>query len=156
VSQVDASLPITNLRTMADQLAEALAAQRLMATLSACFAGLATALAAIGLYGVMAYLVTRRRREIGLRLALGADPGAVRREVMREAAAMTALGVVVAIPLAVALAGAARSQLYGVAPWDPVSVMASAAAVLGIALLAAWIPAARAVRVTPAPALRHE
>jgi ABC-type antimicrobial peptide transport system permease subunit len=141
---------------MADQLADALAAQRLMATLSACFAGLATALAAIGLYGVMAYLVTRRRREIGLRLALGAAPGVVRREVMREAAAMTALGVAVAIPVAIALARVAQSQLYQVAPWDPISVVGPAAAVLAIALFAAWIPAARAVRVTPAPALRHE
>jgi predicted permease len=154
--QLDGSLPITYMRTMADQVAEALAAQRLMATLSACFAVLATVLAAIGLYGVMAYLVTRRRREIGLRLSLGADPGVVRREVMREAASMTAAGVAVAIPLAIALARVARSQLYGVAPWDPVSIVGSAAAVLAIALLAAWIPAARAVRVTPARALRHE
>ena len=69
---------------------------------------------------------------------------------------MTSLGVAVSIPVAIALAQIARSQLYGVAPWDPVSVVGSAAAVLAIALLAAWVPVARAVRVTPAPTLRHE
>jgi putative ABC transport system permease protein len=104
----------------------------------------------------MAYLTTRRMREIGLRLALGADPSLLRSAVMREAAAMTAVGVAVAIPLAVALAQIVRSQLYGVEPWDPVSVIGSAAAVVAIAMLAAWAPAARAVRVTPVRALRAD
>ena len=156
VSQADPSLPITHMRTMADQVAEALSAQRLMATLSACVAVLATVLAAVGLYGLMAYVVSRRMREIGLRLALGADPAAVRREVLHEAARMTAVGVAIAIPVAVAFAGIVRRELYNVAPWDPVSVLGSAAAVAAIALLAAWAPAARAVRVSPGPALRGE
>jgi predicted permease len=156
VAQLDGSLPITEMRTMTDQVAEALSAQRLMATLAACFAALATVLAAIGLYGVMAYLVTRRKREIGLRLALGADPAIVRRSVMREAAMMTSIGVGLAIPAGIALGAAARSQLFGVAPWDPLSILGSSAAVASIALLAAWIPAARAVRVVPVRALRHE
>ena len=103
LAQVDGSLPITNMRTMTEQVAEALAAQRLMATLSACFAVVATVLAAIGLYGVMAYMVTRRTREIGIRVALGADRGSLLALVMREAGLMTAAGVVVAIPAALAL-----------------------------------------------------
>jgi predicted permease len=156
VSQVDASLPITHLRTMTEQVAEALSAQRLMATLSVCVAVLATVLAAVGLYGLMAYVVSRRMREIGLRLALGADPAAVRRGVIREAATMTATGAAVAIPIAVALAGIVRGQLYGVAPWDPLSILGSAAAIGAVSMLAAWAPAARAVRLSPGAALRGD
>jgi predicted permease len=156
VSQLDAAVPITRLRTMTEQVAGALSTQRLMATLAGCFAVLATALAATGLYGVVAYLVTRRRRELGLRLALGADPGVVRRAVMREAALMTVAGVAIAIPAAVGLARLVRAQLYGVAPWDPVSVVGAAAVVIAVALAAAWLPAARMARVSPARALRQE
>jgi ABC-type antimicrobial peptide transport system permease subunit len=156
LAQVDGSLPITNLRTMTEQVAEALAAQRLMATLSACFAVVATVLAAIGLYGVMAYMVTRRTREIGIRVALGADRGSLLALVMREAGLMTAVGVVVAIPAALGLTRLVASELFGVGPWDPASIAMAAVAVTLVSLLAAYVPAARATRVSPIYALRHE
>jgi len=156
VGQVDASLPVTNLRTMEEQVAEALAAQRMMATLSVCVGAAATLLAAIGLYGVMAYVVSRRTREIGIRVALGADRGTLLGLVMREAATMAAMGIAVAAPVALGLAQLVRTELYGVGPWDPVSVMAAVVVVTGVALLAGYVPAARATRVHPGLALRHE
>jgi putative ABC transport system permease protein len=156
VSQVDPALAITNPRTMDEQVAEALAAQRVMATLSAWFAGAATLLAAIGLYGVMAYVVSRRAREMGIRSALGADRGTLLGLVLREAGLMTAVGVGVAIPVALGLTRLVRSQLYEVAPWDPVSVAGSAAIVAAVALAAGYAPAARATRVSAAAALREE
>jgi ABC-type lipoprotein release transport system permease subunit len=155
VAQLDAALPIANIRTVAEQLAEAHAAQRLMATVTGCVAIVATILAAVGLYGLMAYLVNRRAREIGLRLALGADPATLRREVLREVANAAALGIAIAIPLAVALAQIVRSNLYEVAPWDPLSVLAPTAATIGLTLIAGYIPAARAVKATPHESLKH-
>jgi ABC-type antimicrobial peptide transport system permease subunit len=104
----------------------------------------------------MAYTVTRRTREIGIRLALGADRGSLVGLVMREAGMMTAWGVALAIPLALGLTRLARSLLYGVAPWDPVSIAAAAALVAAVALGAGYVPAARATRVNPVWALRHE
>jgi predicted permease len=156
VAQLDASLPLTNLRTMQEQVAEALAAQRLMATLSLCFAALATVLAAVGLYGVIAYMMTRRTREIGIRQALGADHGLILGHVMREAGRMTAMGIAVAIPLALILARFARTQLYGIDPWDPLSILVAVAAGAAVALIAAYIPAARALGFHPIAALRHQ
>jgi ABC-type antimicrobial peptide transport system permease subunit len=126
-----------------------------MATLSTCFAVLATVLAAVGLYGVIAYMVTRRTREIGIRVALGADRRSLLRLVMREAGMMTSAGVVLAIPIALGLNRLIAAQLYQIAPWDPVSVLAAAAAIIAVALTAAYIPAARATRVNPIYALRH-
>jgi len=131
------------------------AAQRLMATLSSCFAILATVLAAVGLYGVIAYMVTRRTREIGIRVALGADSRSLLRLVMREAGMMTAAGVFLAIPLALALTRLIAAQLYDLAPWDPISILAACFAVGVVALFAAYLPAARATRVNPIYALRH-
>jgi ABC-type antimicrobial peptide transport system permease subunit len=113
-------------------------------------------LAAIGLYGVMAYVVSRRTREIGIRVALGADRGTLLGLVMREAATMAAMGIAVAAPVALGLAQLVRTELYGVGPWDPVSVMAAVVVVTGVALLAGYVPAARATRVHPGLALRHE
>jgi predicted permease len=156
VRELDANLPVTDLRTMDEQVGQALAAQRLMATLSGCFAVLATLLAAIGLYGVMAYSVTRRSREIGIRVALGAGRGSLLGLVMREAALLTACGVVVAIPAALALTRLVRAQLYQVVPYDPLSVAVSTVALTAVALLAGYIPAERATRVNPILALRHE
>jgi predicted permease len=156
VASLDASLPVTGLRTMEEQVNENLSPQRLMATLSALFGGLATLLAAVGLYGVMAYMVTRRTREIGIRLALGANRANLLGLVMREVAILTAAGVLVAVPASLALSRYVRSQLYGLAPTDALSIVAASGALVAVALLAGYIPAERATRVNPTTALRWE
>jgi hypothetical protein len=119
VTALDPALPINDLRTMRDQVDESLSAQRVIATLSAFFGILAMLLAALGLYGVMAYTVTRRTREIGIRLALGAGRGSLLSMVMREVALLTLAGVLIAIPIALALTRLIRAQLYGIVPNDP-------------------------------------
>ena len=127
-----------------------------MAALSAFFGILATVLAAIGLYGVMAYTVTRRTREIGIRLALGAGRASLLKLVLREVALLTAIGVAIAIPLALAVTRLVRSELYGIVPNDPLSIAAAALVLASVALLAGYIPAERATRVDPLTALRYE
>ena len=141
---------------MEDQIDESLSAQRAMAALSAFFGILATLLAAIGLYGVMAYTVTRRTREIGIRLALGAGRASLLNLVLREVALLTAFGVAIAIPVALAVTRLVRSQLYGIVPNDPLSIAAAALVLASVALLAGYIPAERATRVDPLTALRYE
>jgi predicted permease len=153
---LDPGLPITSLRTMEDQIDESLSAQRAMASLSAFFGILATLLAAIGLYGVMAYTVTRRTREIGIRLALGAGRASLLNLVLREVALLTVAGVAIAIPVALAVTRLVRSELYGIVPNDPLSIAAAALVLASVALLAGYIPAERATRVDPLTALRYE
>jgi ABC-type antimicrobial peptide transport system permease subunit len=156
INRLDPGLPVTDLRTMEDQIDQSLSAQRAMAGLSAFFGILATLLAAIGLYGVMAYTVTRRTREIGIRLALGAGRGSLLRLVLREVALLTAGGVAIAIPVALAVTRLVRSELYGIVPNDPFSIAAAAVVLASVAMLAGYIPAERATRVDPLTALRYE
>jgi ABC-type antimicrobial peptide transport system permease subunit len=156
VNSLDSALPITGMRTMDDQVDESLSAQRLIATLSAFFGALATLLAGIGLYGVMAYTVSRRTRELGIRVALGAGRGSLLGLVMREVVLLTASGVAIAIPIALALTRLVRAQLFGVQPTDALSIAGAALVLTAVALLAGYIPAERATRVNPITALRYE
>jgi ABC-type antimicrobial peptide transport system permease subunit len=128
----------------------------MISMLSSSFAALATLLAAVGLYGVLAYAVSRRTREIGVRMALGADASRVRFMVLRQVGMMTIVGGAVGLAVAIALGRTAQSLLFGLAPYDPLVVLASIV-VLGIVSLAAgYVPARRASTVDPIKALRYE
>jgi predicted permease len=154
-TQVHPSVSL-NFNTMKTQVRESLLRERLMATLSGFFGGLAALLATIGLYGVMSYMVARRKNEIGIRMALGAGRRDVIRMVMREAGLLLAGGVIVGVLLAVAAARAATTLLFGLRPGDP-STLAMAIAGLGVvAMLASYLPALRASRLEPTEALREE
>ncbi len=156
VREIDPTVPVSNMRTLEEQLDRSLSIERLVATLSAVFGGLATFLAAIGLYGVMAYSVTRRTQEIGIRMALGANRGNVVWMVMREVLGLMAVGIAVGLPAALALSKLVRSQLYGVEPNDPVVIAAAVVLVATVAGLSGYGPGRRATRIQPMQALRWE
>ncbi len=154
--ELDATLPIVNLRLMEDQKNTTLRNERLLAFLASAFSVLATLLAAVGLYGLLAYSVARRKREIGLRIALGAQRGDVSWLVLKEVVWLFGIGAMAAIPAALVLGRWTESQLYGVRPSDPLT-MAGAIAVLSVVALAAgYLPARRAARTQPMEALRLE
>ena len=154
--QLDANLPIYNLRTLDHQIDQSLLNDRLIATLSSAFGVLATLLAVIGLYGVMAYTVARRTREIGVRMALGAVQGDVVWLVMREVLVLVGTGIVLGLVAAWGLGRLISSQLYGVTASDPLTIAGAAGLLLFVALLAGYLPARRATRVNPVLALRYE
>ena len=156
LARLDPELPFFNVQSMEDRLADSLGPRRTPVILALGFAGVALFLAAIGVYGVLAYLVTTRTREIGIRLALGSGARQVFRLVLREGLVIIALGVGTGVLGAYALRSTLQSQLYGVEPLDPV-IWASVAATLSVVALAAClIPAARATRVSPVVALKHD
>jgi predicted permease len=156
VHQIDPNVPVYDLRTTTEQLDLSLRTERLVASLSTVFGTLATLLAIIGLYGVMAYTVARRTREIGIRMALGAQQGNVIWIVMKEVLLLIGVGVLVGIPLALGLGTLVRNQLFGLAPYDPVTIAGSTLALAVVAGLAGFIPALRASRIDPTHALRYE
>jgi ABC-type antimicrobial peptide transport system permease subunit len=141
---------------MEQQARENVFLDRMISTLSASFAGLATLLAAIGLYGVLAYTVTQRTREFGLRMALGADPGRVRRLVLTQVFWMTVIGGLIGTGMAVTGGIFAGSMLFEMKGYDPVVLTVSAVLLSAVALLAGLIPAWRASRTDPMKALRYE
>jgi ABC-type antimicrobial peptide transport system permease subunit len=156
VRELDATVPVTGMRTVSDDIDQTLVTERMTANLSAVFGLLATFLAVVGLYGVMAYSVARRSREIGVRMALGAIERNVIWMVMKEVLVLVAIGVAAAIPSAFALTRLVRAQLYGVAPNDPVTLAAAALGLTLVACGAGFLPALHASRVDPIRALRYE
>jgi predicted permease len=156
VARLDPNLPVENLRTLTQQVRESVFMDRLITVLSAAFACLATLLAAVGLYGVLAYTFAQRTREIGLRMALGASPGRVRRMVLSQTGMMTLVGGVVGLVLAVYLGRLAQSLLYEVTGHDPAVLVGAVLLLALIALVAGFIPADRASRIDPNRALRYE
>lgn len=153
---LDPDLPLEDLRTMDEQVNLNIKSDRLVLQLSAVFAVLATLLAMLGLYGVMAYNVMRRTREFGIRLALGAQTGGIRMMVLRELGLVLLVGLVVGIPAALALARLAESQLFGVKSHDATVVAGAAVALVLAGLMAGILPARRATRIDPMTALRYE
>jgi len=156
IAKLDPSLPVENLKTLPQQVKENVFLDRMISTLSAAFAALATLLAAVGLYGVLAYTVAQRTREIGVRMALGADRGAVRRMVLGQVARMTLVGGLVGIAAALALGRLAGSLLFGLQGHDPMVIGISTVILASVAFGAGYIPAYRASRVHPMQALRYE
>ena len=156
VSQIDRNIALGGVRTMADLIARSLAQRKFTMLLLAIFAGLAVALAAIGLYGVMSYTVTQRTREIGIRMALGAQRADVLQLVIRQGMIVTAAGVLIGLAASLGLTRLIANLLYGVAATDALTFAALSLLLLVVALLACWLPARRASGVDPMIALRTE
>jgi len=156
VRRLDAGMPVYEMKTVHAQLDETLLTDRLIALLSAGFGLLATLLASIGLYGVMAFVVASRRKELGLRLALGAQPLFVVWLVMKEVLLLLAIGLAVGVPAAIASGRFVSAQLYGIQPYDPRMAMATVALLAVVSAAAGLIPATRASRIDPILALRYE
>lgn len=154
--KLDPTVPVEDLKTMPQQVKENVFLDRMISTLAASFAVLATLLAAVGLYGMLAYSVTQRTREIGVRMALGADAAKVRALVMRQVGSMTAIGTTVGIIAALGLGRAARSQLYQLEGHDPVVFTLSVILLVAVALAAGFLPARKAAQVDPMQALRYD
>jgi len=153
---VDPDLPVYSLRTMDDVIGAALAQRQFLMRLLAAFAGIATALALLGVYGVMAYWVSQRTREIGIRMAIGARRGDVSRMVVGRGMAVTAAGLVLGSAASLGLSRIVRSQLFGVEPSDPVTIASVFVLMTLVAAAAGYLPARRAARVDPILALRSQ
>jgi predicted permease len=156
VQKMDRDLPLMDVRTQRQQIDATMVQERIFASLTATFGILALALACVGIYGIMAYTVSQRTNEIGIRLALGARRGQVRGMVLKEAGWLAAVGIVVGVSVAMWLGQLVKSMLYGLQPFDPASLLGSASLLLCVAMLAGWVPAMRASRVEPMEALRHD
>jgi ABC-type antimicrobial peptide transport system permease subunit len=156
IQRLDPTLPVEELKTMPQQVRENIFLDRMISILSAAFALLATLLAGVGLYGVLSYSVSQRTREIGVRMALGADSGTVRGLVMRQVGMMVLIGGAVGVAAALALGRAAQSLLFRLEGHDPVVFGAAVLLLALIALAAGYVPANRASRVDPMHALRYD
>jgi putative ABC transport system permease protein len=156
VSELDPGAIIYSVQTMREVLSNSLAPRRLSMILLAIFATLALAMSCIGIYGVTSYLVGERTREIGVRMALGAQPGDVLRLVLREGTLMALLGVIVGLAASLALTRLLNNQLFGVSAHDPLTFAAVALLLLLVAVFACYLPARRAMQIDPIVALRCE
>jgi len=156
VARIDPDLPLVNVRTQQQQIDADLEQERIFVTLTSGFGVLALALACVGIYGIMAYSVANRRNEIGIRLALGAQPAQVRGMILRESTWLALAGIVAGAGAALLLTRLIKSMLFGIAPYDPLTMVSGVLILLAVALAASWTPARRAARVQPMDALRHE
>jgi ABC-type antimicrobial peptide transport system permease subunit len=156
VRQVDPSVPMGQMRSMNAQMNESLLRERMLAWLSSAFSGLAGIVAGLGIYGMLTYLVTRRSREIAVRIAVGARPSQVRWLALRESLLLIIAGTILGIPLSLVLSSTVRSQLYGVQSSDPKSMAIAVAFILILAAIASWVPTSRASRVDSVTALKVE
>jgi putative ABC transport system permease protein len=156
IHTVDKDLPVYSVWTMDQLLGNSLAQRRLTLVLLSSFASLALLLAAVGIYGVIAYTVRQRTRELGIRLALGAQAGAVLRLILRQGLKVTLIGIALGLTAAFALTRWMESLLFGVRPADPLAFGVVALLLLLVAICACWIPARRATQVDPLVALRSE
>jgi putative ABC transport system permease protein len=156
VHEVDPNQPVDDVATMEERFSQALAPQRFNALVLGIFAGVALILAGVGVYGVMAYSVTRRTQEIGIRIALGAQQQDVLQLVLRHGVLLVASGIGLGVVGALALTRSLSSLLYGVKPTDPLTFIGVSLILISVALMASYIPALRATKVDPMVALRHE
>ena len=156
VAAIDKDVSLYAVKTMLDQIAGTLWQQRMAAALIGAFGLLALGLAAIGIYGVVSQWVTARTREIGIRMALGADARAVMKMILKQGFVLALIGVAAGVAGALALTRLMSSLLYGVSPTDPITFLLSSVALIGVALGAGFVPARRATKVDPMTALRCE
>ena len=145
-----------DVRTQREQIDATMQIERAFSALTSSFGVLALALACVGIYGIMAHSVANRRNEIGIRMALGAQPKQVRGMILRESTWLAGFGIVVGVAVALALMRLVKSMLYGIQPYDPVALSAGVLLLITVAVAASWIPARRAASVQPMDALRHE
>jgi putative ABC transport system permease protein len=156
IAEIDPNLPITGIATMDSVVGSSVAQPRLIVQFVGVFAGFALLLAAIGIYGVMAYSVSARQQEMGIRMSLGAEPADILKMVVGQGMRLALLGVAIGVAASLALTRLISTLLFGVHPTDPLAFSASALALLATALLASYLPARRATRVDPITILRHE
>ena len=156
IHEFDSNLPVTHVMSLHNLLSDSVSSRRFSTFLLGMFAGLALLLAAVGIYGVMSYVVSMRTSEIGMRMALGAQPGDIWKLVIGRGARLALAGVALGLVGAVVLTKFIASLLYGVKPTDPLTFGGVAALLIGVALLACYVPARRAMRVDPIVALRYE
>jgi len=156
VRRLDPNLPVYDIKTFADQIDESISRERMIALLSSFFGLFALLLAGLGLYGVMAYAVSRRTREIGIRMALGAQAGAVLRLVLRETLLLVSIGLAIGLPAALAATRLTRGMLFGLTENDPLTIALATLVMMAIAAMAGYLPARRAAQVDPMMVLRQE
>jgi predicted permease len=156
IGQVDPKLPVFGVTTLREQLSGALQQEKLIAQLVSFFGLLALLLASIGLYGLMAHAVVRRTKEIGIRMALGAERRSIIWMVLKETVVLVLFGVVIGVPAAIGASRLIASQLFGTSPSDPITLAGGALLLIGVALLAGFLPARKASKVDPLIALRYE
>lgn len=156
LARAEPGMPVLKIDTVGEQVDAVLFQERLVARLSLFFGVVALFLTSIGLYGVMSFITARRTHAVGIRLALGATPASVMREVFEESGAVIGAGIVVGVPIAVVSARLVSSRLFGVGPADPWTIAAAAALMLTVAALAVYVPARRAATLNPLDALRAD